>query len=204
MNPIDLAKEFKSSNNFQKTLGLGAINAISQHVFRKSNFSFDFTTDSFGLLDLTRADKLGMVGFFPPLVKKIEEMGIPLIVIEKVIRFVKKTDIWEITLDPSRLKECNKVLCTATTILNNSIDEILYYCSRAEKISIIGPTAGFIPDPLFNRGVDVVGSTFISDSKLFLELIRQNRRWSPATKKYCIIRKKYLGLNSILNQIVQK
>ena len=83
MNPIELAKEFKSSENFQKTLGLGAINAISQYIFRKSDFSFDFTTDSLGLLDLNGADKPGMVGFFPPLVDQIKEMGLQLIIIEK-------------------------------------------------------------------------------------------------------------------------
>ncbi len=201
ISPLDLAKKFNSSDEFQKMLALGAINAISQYIFKKSDFSFDFTTDSLGLLDLKLDDRVGMVGFFPPLVKKIKDMGLNLIIIEKKIQLVKKTENWEVTLDPSRLKDCNKVLCTSTTVLNDTIDEILSYCSQAEKFSIVGPTAGFIPDPLFKRGVNIVGGTYIDDSNYFMELIRLNKRWSPATKKYCIQKEFYPGITSLLNQI---
>ena len=73
-------------------------------------------------------------------------MGNHLIVIEKKANLVQKTNNWEVTLDPAQLEKCNKVLITSTTILNESIDDILKFCSQAEKISIIGPTAGFFPD----------------------------------------------------------
>jgi len=201
MNPIDLAKEFKSSENFQKTLGLGAINAISQYIFRKADFSLDFNTDSLGLLDLNRRDKPGMVGFFPPLVAQIKKMGLQLIIIEKRANLVQKTNNWEVTLDPTRLETCNKVLITSTTILNESIDEILKYCSQAEKISIIGPTAGFFPDPLFSRGINIVGGTYIHNPILFMELISENKRWGPSTKKYCIQKNNYPGITALLNRI---
>ncbi len=201
MNLIDLAKEFKSSDNFQKTLGLGAINAISQYIFRKSDFSFDFTTDSLGLLDFNRADKPGMVGFFPPLVAHIKKMGLQLIIIEKKANLVQKTNNWEVTLDPTRLETCNKVLITSTTILNESLDQILKYCSQAEKISIIGPTAGFFPDPLFSKGINIVGGTYIHNPNLFMELISENKRWGPSTKKYCIQKKNYPGITALLNRI---
>ena len=46
-----------------------------------------------------------------------------------------------VSLDPARLRPCNKVLCTSTTILNNSLDEILSYCAPQAFVSIIGPTA---------------------------------------------------------------
>lgn len=204
VNPAELANEFGSSDNLKKMLGLGAINSISQHIFKRSEFPLNFTTDSLGLLNLKAQDRVGMVGFFPPLVKKIETIGIPLIVIEKKAHLIKKTEKWEVTLEPSRLRECNKVLCTSTAVLNDSIDEILRYCSKAEKISIIGPTAGFIPDPLFTRGVDIVGSTFINNTSLFMELIRQKKRWGSATRKYCIQKRNYPGIDLLLNQISRK
>ncbi len=200
-NPFKMAMGFSSSDNFQKTIGLGAINAISQHVFKRSSFKFDFTTDSLGLLDLNSQDKVGMVGLFPPLVKQIENMNLPLVVIEKKPQLIKKTKNWEVTLEPKRLEECNKVLCTSTTVLNDSIDDILKYCSNAEKFSMIGPTAGFLPDPLFKRGINVVGSTFIHDVNKFKTLLSQNQRWGPATTKYCIQKEKYSGIDSILNEI---
>lgn len=200
-NPITLANKFGSSDIFEKTLGFGAINAISQYIFKESNFCFDFTTDSLGLLDLNRSDTPGMVGFFPPLVSYIEKLGLPLIIIEKKANLVQKTNDWEVTLDPTRLKTCNKILITSTTVLNETLDEILRFCSQAEKISIIGPTAGFLPDPLFSRGVNIVGGTYIHDPNLFMELISKNKRWGPSTKKYCIQKNNYPGISYLLNTI---
>lgn len=200
-NPIDLAQKFESSNNFEKTLGLGAINAISQYIFRHSKFPFDITTDSLGLLNIKQGDNPGMVGFFQPLISHLKKMGIKVIIIEKKEHLVKKTENWEVTLDPSRLTECNKILITSTTVLNESIDEILKFCSQAEKISMIGPTAGFLPDPLFKRGLNIVGGSFISNSNLFMDLIQEQERWGPATKKYCIQQNTYPGYTSLLEKI---
>ncbi|MFX0071830.1 MAG: Rossmann-like domain-containing protein [Candidatus Hermodarchaeota archaeon] len=203
MNIFDLAKKFSSSDKFEKTIGLGAINAISQYIFKKSDFQFDLATDSLGLVDLNSKDKVGMVGFFPPLVKIIEELDIPLVVIELNMNLVQTTEKWEVTLDSNRLKECNKVLITSTTVLNSTVDSILEKCSHAEKISMVGPTAGFLPDPLFKRNIDVIGSTFIHDSNLFMELITQNKRWGPSTRKYCIQRKNYDGFVSLLKKVTR-
>ena len=201
MNSYDLARNFKSSEVFLKTLGLGTINAISQHIFKRSNYKFDLTTDSLGLLNLNENDCVGMVGFFPPLVEQIERLNIPLTIIEKRESLVKKTEKWEVTLDGKCLKDCNKILITSTTILNETIDEILSYCVSAEKTSIIGPTAGFFPDPLFERGVDVVGGTYVEDSNMFSDLFLHNKRWSPATKKYCIKKKDYMGYEALLKKV---
>ncbi|MBD3254654.1 MAG: hypothetical protein GF383_06150 [Candidatus Lokiarchaeota archaeon] len=200
-SPLKIGKKLINSNLFEKTIAMGALNAISQFLFKKSNFKLDFTTDSLGLLDLQKGDIVGMVGFFPPLVKKIEKLDLPLIIIEKKEYLVKKTPDWEVTLDPTHLESCNKVLCTSTAVLNNTIDEVLSHCKNAEKISIIGPTAGFIPDPLFERGVSVIGGTYVHDLNLFVKLVQENRKWGPSTRKYCIQENNYVGFGSLLEGI---
>jgi uncharacterized protein (DUF4213/DUF364 family) len=86
-------------------------------------------------------------------------------------------------------------------VLNDSIDDILSYCQNAEKISMIGPTAGFLPDPLFERGVDVIGGTYVSNPSLFMERIQENRKWSNSTKKYCIQAKNYAGFRALIKEL---
>ncbi len=203
VNALVLANEFNSSSEFEKTLGMAAINAISQFFFKKTQFNFDFTTDSLGLLNLKSGDIVGMIGFFPPLVQQIERLSLKLIIIEKNPNLLKKSEKWEVSLDPSKLSECNKILCTSTTILNDSIDDILKHINKAEKFSVIGPTAGFLPDPLFDRGVNVVGGTYIHDSNLFMKLIKNNEGWGPSTKKYCITKESYKDFNTFLKTLKQ-
>jgi len=198
--PLSIIKLFNSKDLLERSLSLGVINAVSQFIFKKTNFLFDFTSDSLGLLDIKSSDIIGMVGFFPPLVKLIEKIGSKLIVIEKKEELVQKSKDWLVTLNPSKLKDCNKILITGTTVLNDTLDEVLDYCTSAEKKSVIGPTTSFLPDPLFRRGIDVIGGTYVSKSDLLAQAIHQSIRWSDSVKKYTIERKNYPSYKELISK----
>lgn len=198
-NPLDLALEFGSDDAARQMISLAAINAISQFAMKKINFKLDYTTDSLGLIDIQPDDVVGMVGFFMPLIGMIKRAGAKLKIIEKKEKIVKKFTQFDISLDPRNLEECNKVLSTSTTILNNSFEEILSYCKKAEKISIIGPTAGYFPDPLFKRGINVLGGTQIQETDEFFNRISKGNKWGKTSKKYCILRANYPGINELIN-----
>ena len=192
-NPAAWARHFGSDDPVTSMVSLACLNALCRHVITESGFPMDFETDSLGLLSAGRGDTVGMVGLFPQLVGRITQAGARLVVIEKKEQLVEHFTDATITLDPTALRDCNKVLCTSTTLLNNTIDEILGCCSKGAHISIVGPTAGFFPDPLFRRGVEVVGGTFVHDGALFYRLIRQGERWGPATRKFCFRKDRYQG-----------
>lgn len=187
-NTYNLVKEYQNPDIIMKTLGFGAINAISQYIFKTSSYVLDYTSDALGLLNINKNDLVGMVGFFHPLLKTIKKLKNTLTIIEKKENLVMKTEDWEVSLDPSKLEKCNKILITSTTLLNDTIDDILRHCRQAEKISIVGPTAGFLPDPLFKQdiNIDIIGGTYISNPILFLDLYKKGEHWSPAVRKYCI------------------
>jgi uncharacterized protein len=191
--PENLAFEFGSKDPIKEMISLAAINAICQHIMKTTRFKVESATDSLGLLAISKGDRIGMVGLFSGLVKTIRDAGAQLIVIEKNELLIKKYPDLPITLDAGRLKSCNKVLCTSTTILNNSLDGILDNCSSEAFVSIIGPTAGYFPDPLFARGVDVVGGRVVKDGDLFMELLSQGKRWGTATKRTCFQKETYTG-----------
>ncbi len=200
-SPLVLAQHFATDSGWQTAVALGALNAIGQFFLRRINYPLDFSSNSLGNLALGVGDKLGMVGFFPPLVEQVRKLDIPLTVIEKKDKFIQSDGHFEVTLDTQRLTQCNKVLCTSTTVLNNSLDDILGHCSCAERITIIGPTAGFLPDPLFKRGVHTLGGTTVQDTATFLKRCRNDERWGDASKKYCIHREDYPGFESLLTQL---
>jgi len=193
-SPLEHACKFGSADSIENMLALASINAICQQVIVSSCYLIDSSTDSLGLIDVEKGDRVGMVGFFYPLIKRVEENGAELIIIEKDLKYIEKYPQYKVTMDPSLLSECNKVLCTSTTVFNNTIDDVLSYCSKDAFISIIGPTAGYFPDPLFERGVDVVGGTMVKDGPLFMKLIAAKERWGPATQKFCFKRADYKGL----------
>lgn len=193
-NPQELALEFGNDDPIKEMISLASINAICQHVMKETNFAVDSATDSLGLLSVSAGDKVGMVGLFFGLVKTIKKAGAELVVIEKNDHLIKKFPNLPITLDATKLSTCNKILCTSTTILNNSLDEILAHCSPDAFISIIGPTAGYFPDPLFARGVDVVGGRVVKNGALFLQLLAERKHWGEATQRICFQKETYTGI----------
>jgi len=193
-SPAALADHFGSPDPLEHMLAMAALNAMCSHAMRSKLVSLDTATDSLGLLNITADDHVGMVGFFRPLIKRIEACGARLTVIELDDAYRHLYPHIHITLDTAELKHCNKVLCTSTTIYNNTIDSILKHCPPEAFISIVGPTAGFFPDPLFARGVDVVGGTLIHDGKLFMRLLADKQRWTSARRKVCFQKKTYTGL----------
>ena len=193
-NPRRFALEFGHDDPLKEMIGLAAINAICQHAMRETNFAVDSATDSLGLLSVSEGDRVGMVGLFYGLIKTIKMANADLVVIEKNEQLIKKYPDLPITMDASKLSTCNKILCTSTTIMNNSLDEILAHCSPDAFVSIIGPTAGYFPDPLFARGVDVVGGRVVKNGELFLQQIAERKRWGDATQRTCFQKESYTGM----------
>lgn len=194
VSPTDMAACFGSADPLEHMLAMAAINAMCSHVMRTGRVELDMATDSLGLLNIEAGDHIGMVGFFSPLIDRIEACGARLTVIELDDAYLKSFPNIHVTLDTDELRHCNKVLCTSTTVYNNTLDSILDHCRDDAFISVVGPTAGFFPDPLFARGVDVVGGTFIHDGALFMRLLNDKQRWTGARRKICFQKATYTGL----------
>ena len=144
--PVEVARYCAGDDEADCSLGLAAVNAITRYVYRRAGFTPGDAPDSMGILDIAAADHVGMVGYFPSLVKRLRNDGIRLTVIEKKPQFHKAQENFLVSADLYTLESCNKVMITASTLLNNSIDEVLEYSRQAERRVMIGPTAGFFPD----------------------------------------------------------
>ena len=189
--PQEFALEFGSNDPVWEMIAMASINAICQHVMKETRFELDYVTDPFGLTTIEKGDRVGMVGLFSGLIGRIRKAGADLVIIEKKENLVEKYHDLPITTDTKSLASCNKVLCTSTTVLNNSLDEILNYCSADAFVSVVGPTAGYLPDPLFASGVDVLGGRVVTNSAEFLDRLAARKRWEDSTQKTCFQRKTY-------------
>ncbi len=200
--PLDLVSKFNSYNLFERTIALGTINAISHLLFIHSNFQFNYSETTLDLLNLKSSDVIGMVGYFPPLVRKLNKFGNKLIVLELKKELMKKNPNWEITLEKRKLLECNKIICTSTTLINNTIDDILDFTKKANFFALIGPTAGFLPDPLFKKKITAIGGSIVNNSQIFFNRIRQGERWGDSVSKFVMTEENYPGFKRLINQAI--
>ncbi len=201
VDPVELAAGFAASDPVRKALGLAAVNAIGQHVLARSGCRLDTATDSIADIAPQPGDHVGMVGYFPPLVRRLREQAIALTVIELKPELVQREGAFEVTLDPAALGRCNKILCTSTLVLNDSVDRMLEHCRHAERVAVIGPSAGFLPDPLFARGVDTVGGNQVVDAVQFLDHCNRGEAWGASARKYGLRRDTYPGYRALLGRL---
>ena len=196
--PLDLVRNCLGSDLLAKTVGLGVLNALSQHLLRVSGFQLDRASDPLGRLDLANARHVGMVGFFAPLIKALAEHPGSLTIIEKDAKFLERSSRFLVTTQTDRLQDCDRVLITGSTLINDTLDDVLSHCDPAAQVALVGPTASCLPDPIFARGIDVVGSTAVSDLPRLLTLLDAGEPWRAGTMKYCITRNQYPGIHELI------
>ena len=157
---LEVAAYVLGEDDGARSVGIAAINAVTEHVYRRAGFAPPAAADAFGGLVLESNDRLGMIGNFVPLVRRARDRGIATRVLERKAEMVTSgPDDFEISLDPRILRGCNKIICTGATLLNDSFDTMLAHCRAAEQVALVGPTVGFFPDVAFARGVDIVAGT---------------------------------------------
>ena len=193
MDALQLAREFASpaagaggDAEIRRTLGFAAANALSRTVMERIGFAPPRATDSIGGIDPQAGDHVGMVGLFTPLLKQVTAAGAQLTVIELNPDYAGHYDGYRVTLDAAALEDCNKVLSTSTILLNHTVDDMLAHCRNARRIVLIGPSAGCLPDPLFARGVTVVGGSWITDRAGFIDALRGGESWSGFAYKFAL------------------
>lgn len=193
----ELAGWYRDVDPVRRTLGFAAINAVSQYWFKRSGFVFDWATDSIGRLDPQPGEPIGMIGLFGPLIARIVAAGARLTVLELDPRRAGVFDGYRVTVDPRDLTGCAKLLSTTTILLNDTLDSVLDAGRDARWLALVGPGGGCLPDPLFARGVTLLGGTAIVDRDGFVAALERGEAWGPFARKYCIERDRYAGFSDV-------
>ena len=198
---LSLARLYLGADDISRSVGLATINAITQSVLRRAAFNPPTAPDSIGGLEFTVSDHIGMVGNFPSLAKKIHRSGVRLTVIERKQHMLAKTQDLNITADLRALQACNKIICTAATLINDSIDEVLTYTTGAESLVLIGPSASFFPDPVFSRGVHAIGGTQVVDAARSIQSQQAGEGLGDSARRYLITRAAYPGSMALCRRV---
>jgi uncharacterized protein (DUF4213/DUF364 family) len=158
----------------KKALGLAAANAVLQAKFGEGE------KDSLSIMRLTAEDHVAMVGLFTPMVPKIEATGAKLTVIERNPARLAVLD----KKDSDRtLKECTVAIITATTLLNDSLEEVLNGLGDPRHVAILGPSTPLLPEIFQGTPVHHLGGAIVGDTRKVMQIISEGGG-TPAMRPY--------------------
>jgi uncharacterized protein (DUF4213/DUF364 family) len=199
-DPLELARRYATENDAERSLALAALSAITACVHARAGYVPPPAEDSMAGVRLDADLHLGMIGNFPPLVRRAREAGVRVTVLERKAHMVRSEPGLEITLDPAALDACGEVIVTGATLINDSLDEMLGWCRGARCVTLIGPTAGVFPEVLFKRGIAAIGGLRIVDADAARTRMVAGKRLGDSAVRYLIDARAYPGFARLLER----
>lgn len=202
---ISLIKKFKSGELHERAVALGAINAASQFIMSQAGFTApdkkSSKVSSVGINQAVKGERIGMIGFFGPLIERLLEKGIEVLILEKNPGRVELQKGVLLSENVEDLSSCQHILCTASTLINDTLDEVLGNCTQAKTFSLIGPSGSSLPDILFKHGVNAVGGFHFTDIPALKQSLIDQESWGHTGNKYQLTPETYPGAEALLKSI---
>ncbi len=160
---LELARLATSSKSVDSSIGVATINAIlNDNVEGEEGPMLDF-------LDIKAGDKVGMVGNFKPVVKKMEK-DLEIYVFE---RNPREDNIYPDWAAETILPEVDVSIITGTATVNKTIDHLIDLSRNAREIAILGPTTPLATQIFESQGVTFLAGMVVENFEKALKIISQ-------------------------------
>ncbi len=135
-----LVKAAASYNLIAKTLGIAAINAVSQYLFLNEELTYKSIIDI--LSETTRGnERIAVIGYMTKLVDKLVEKGYNIVVFERD-NTLRRSNVLPDFMEPRYLRNVDAAIITGATLVNETLDIVLNYINdKAHPVILTGPTA---------------------------------------------------------------
>jgi uncharacterized protein (DUF4213/DUF364 family) len=201
---ISLLQGFASEDPSSRALALGTYNALSAKLYQAAGFEPPDRKSNSGLSDTPPGSLVGMVGYFCPLVDKLTAQGCEVLVLERAPERVPERLGVSVTSNPQDLAGCKHLLCTASTLINDSLEDFLAATEPTACIEIVGPSGSGLPDPLLARGVTSIGGISFGDRNQLIAHLRRGGSWGEAGRKYQLDKTSYPGLAQLIARLYHR
>lgn len=185
---LETARLANSLNMVERAVGIATLNALSQYLMELEGYDRQFGIDASDALKLHRQDHVAVVGYIKPLVAKLKVKVRELRVLERNPQM--RGDALPDTLAEIIVPKADVVIISGASMVNATLDRLLELSKRARLTAVVGPTASMLPEPLFQRGANVVAGVQAKGSKVLdaVSEARTFRDFKTLVKKYIIKR----------------
>ena len=166
-------------NVLKRALGIAAVNALTCLAAERGAFNdYDITygADAFDYANLSRTKSAVVVGALAPMLKQLIANSIDFHVLEMDIRTLKERELpFYAPPEDAHLyiPTADLLVITGTTLLNDTLDELLAMANPDASIIVTGPTASMLPDAFFKRGVTLLGGVMVTHADKTLDIISE-------------------------------
>jgi len=171
----ELSSSAKSWDMSESIVGVATLNALSQMVLDKEKEKYLITEGNFMdymVNKIGKKDTVALVGCIEPFTEILRKKARHLYIFERNPTLFDEQMLPD-TACEEFLPKADIVIVTGSSIANKTIDHVLGLSQGAKEIGVVGPSAGLIPNPLFKRGVTIIGSIKAVNADRLLQIIAE-------------------------------
>ncbi len=172
-----LVEEAVESTGVRRALGIAVLNALAHAAVERGGARHGEPlreADAFEAADIQPHERVVVVGAFAPFLRALRKLGADYLVLEKDPGTLKPVELpffREAALAPRIVPQADVLLVTGTTLINDTLEDLLGLAKPSARIVVVGPTVTLIPDAFFDRGCDILGGVEVTDPDAFLDTL---------------------------------
>jgi uncharacterized protein len=175
----EVAEQAFSEHAIRRAVGIATVNALADRCWQHRPHpavELHHDLDAFDATDIRTGDTVVIVGAFVPFLKELKRRGHAFLVLEQDPNTLKADELP--FFRPAEqaaqiLPQADVALITGSTLVNNTLEQLLALSRPDTRVTVVGPTVGMLPDAFLTRGADVLGCVRITESDDFLDLLAE-------------------------------
>jgi len=176
---FDLAQEALGENGIRRAVGIAAMNALADTCWRRRphpDTELQLGIDAFDATEIYPGDRVVVVGAFVPFLRELKRRRQSYLVLEQDPATLK-ADVLPFFRPAEQaaavVPQADVLMITGTTLINDTLEELLALANPAARVTMVGPTVTMLPDAFVRRGADVLGTVRITAPEDFLDILAE-------------------------------
>ncbi len=171
--------EVQQPDGIRRAVGIATMNALAALCWERrphADVDMEVGVDAFDAANIGPGQTVVVVGAFVPFLRKLKRRGQPYLVLEQDPATLKPDEMpfyRHAAQAPSVVPQADVLLVTGTTLLNDTLDQILAAARPDACKVVVGPTVGLVPDAYLRRGCDVLGTIRVTHADEFLDVLAE-------------------------------
>jgi uncharacterized protein len=175
----ELLKEIGASSGIRRAVGIATMNALADMCWqRRATLDVELRAgvDAYDAADIQPGEQVVVVGAFVPFLRALKRSGQSFTVLEMDPATLKPDELPHFRPAGEAglvVPNADVVLITGTTLLNDTLENLLALCRQEARVVMVGPTVGLLPDAFLRRGVDLLGGVRVTAPDAFLDVLAE-------------------------------
>lgn len=177
MRALDALSELFSPEPMKVAVAIATLNALSSACWSqgwKAQYNMHLNMDALEAISLPTESSVAVIGAVVPVLRLLKRRGGTWWVIEQDPRTLRDEELGHyIPSERSEevLDKADVLIITGVTLVNHTLEGILQSARAGAEIAVMGPTASMLPEPMFERGVSIVGGVWVKKPDELLDVL---------------------------------